>query len=227
MNCLVDLGMSVREAGSSSRIRKADFSFEGQNYNAFRDHLRIVLQSYHAYEAERSDQLETKHAVNDLLSLELRPEQDHMIEANLRRRHRSAWASYRANKIKASNVVHQYNTQKHSEPAVVPSGDTKGIIDLPVGTNNAEVVRHSQTGESVSTVKTTVLQSALKSRIPDSAPTATPRSRPSTRNTKITAEIVHPQPPRVALSGAYQTFQCPYCRDTLSSDIARSRSSWK
>ena len=227
IHCLVDLGTSVREAGSSSRIRKADLSFKSQDYSALRDHLRIVLQSYHAYEAEESDKLETKHAVNDLLSTELRPDQNRIIEANLRRRHRCAWASYRAHNIKSSNAAHQHDMQQQpSKSSAVPLDVTPSTAETPAKTN-AAVLRGSQTVASASTLKTTVMKAAVKSKMSNSAPVATPPSRPSTRNTKITAEIIHPRPPRVALSGAYKTFQCPYCRDTLPSNIACSRSAWK
>lgn len=152
-----------------------------------------------------------------------------MIEANLRRRHRCAWASYRARNIRISNLSDQNDAQQQrSEPALVPTDDKKSTIDLPARPNAAKV-RFSQAAESVSTWKTTVLQNVLKSKLPGDAAglVATANSRLSTRNTKITADIEHPRPPRVALSGAYQGFQCPYCRDTLPSDIARSRSAWK
>jgi hypothetical protein len=227
IHCLIDLGTSVREAGSASRMRKADLSFKSKDYNAFRDHLRIVLQSYHAYEAEQSGQFETTHAIKDVLSIELRPEQNHMIEANLRRRHRCAWASYRASNIRSSNVAHQHDAQQQQpEPAVALTDDRKSTIDSPAKPN-AAVVRGSQAVASVSTVRNTVLQNALKLKMPKGVPVAIPKSQLSTRNTKITAEIVYPRPPRVALSGRCQSFQCPYCRDTLPSDIARSQSAWK
>ena len=229
IHCLIDLGRSVREAGSASRVREADFSFQSQDYNDFKDHLRIVLQSYHAYEAERSDQFETIQAVNDVLNVQLRPEQDHMIEANLRRRHRCAWASYRARNIRISNLSHQNDAQQQrSEPALVPTDDKKSTIDLPAGPNAAKV-RSPQAVESVSTLKTTALQNVPESKLPDDATALVAIANPplSTRNTKITADIEHPRPPRVALSGPYQGFQCPYCRDTLPSDIALSRSAWR
>jgi len=159
MHCIVKLGASVRSASLSSHTSKADTNFDRRHHKELQEHLRLVLLSYSAYENEDPSNTSTEAAIQDVLDRELRPAQAHVIEANLRRRHRYIWAGRRADSFKSSNAreASTTSTGPQAEPAVSVS------VAKSTGSNvstqyNANQTRGRQTPISVSTIQTSQLR---------------------------------------------------------------------
>ncbi|KAF5535539.1 ankyrin repeat-containing protein [Fusarium mexicanum] len=90
---LIRIGFAIRKSGTTSRLRKADKSFQQDNYKELKSHLTMALiagaQDNSDNSTKTTDQriLDFENIYEDLTS-----ERKHLIVANLRRRHRFNYA---------------------------------------------------------------------------------------------------------------------------------------
>ena len=110
MECLFDLGYLIKEAGRSSRLRRADRSFSRENYSELEKYLEVLLQC----KMNVQWYLSSKEITGCLLSIKLSPGQYNLIEANLRRRHRFTQARQRFDQ----NLSPKADGGKESSPEV-------------------------------------------------------------------------------------------------------------
>lgn len=110
MECLFDLGYLIKEAGRSSRLRRADQSFSRENYSELEKYLEVLLQC----KMNAEWYLASKEMTACLLSIKLSPGQYNLIEANLRRRHRFTQARQRFDQ----NLSPKADGGKESSPEV-------------------------------------------------------------------------------------------------------------
>jgi hypothetical protein len=230
MRCLIDLGYLVKEASRSSRFRRSDMTFEKQKYTGLLKHLETVLRS-----KVHLDGMSTgSDIVQSLFSVKLSPGQYHLIEANLRRRHRFVCAQQRFN---------QYQTNEHSSPKNAPAE-----VDLPQTTRrsppSSEQEHPSQSDADQTLTKdpprqpkrvtfapSTVDPEKLRGRVTQTGQKVTKSDgssiAPTSPMTSVAAEMSYPRPPTISDDHTVQAFSCPCCYETLNVSTARSSTIWK
>lgn len=106
---LIDLGVVIRQSGMSSRLLRADSTFNEHLYTHLRRHLELQLQLSNLRASILPDIREKDQtAEGDIKAMSLtmlRPEQVHLIHLNLRRRHRFAFARKRASTLAFPQAV--------------------------------------------------------------------------------------------------------------------------
>ncbi|CAN9109473.1 unnamed protein product [Alternaria alternata] len=102
IDTLAFIGVQIRRSGRKSRIRKADDSFHvnQDNYRDLRAHLACVVSARPTKEGRPKDEGKNIHSIEHFTKMELRPIQERLIVANLRRRHRFKEAQRRSDQSK-------------------------------------------------------------------------------------------------------------------------------
>ncbi|KAK3987552.1 armadillo-type protein [Cladorrhinum sp. PSN332] len=225
---LLRLGHAIRKSGTTTRLQKADRSFQECDYKDFQVYLAILLKRNTS--AQRRDStatadsrmLECKQAYNEL-SLE----QQHLIFANLRRRHRFVYA------------------RRHQIKLAEPRSFTLASQSVDERRNANEMTKNSwsnrnpmaETQSEVSKGKQLEIRATLKTQATDSAMTVTtasgiegdilkeaPPSQAASRVSITATKLDYPLPPP-PLEGV-RGFKCPCCYQTLPV-MFLERSRWK
>ena len=230
MECLFDLGYLIKEAGRSSRLRRADQSFSRENYSELEEYLQVLLQCKMSAEWY----LSSKEITGYLLSIKLSSGQYNLIEANLRRRHRFTQARQRFDQ----NLSPRAGGGKESSPKV---GEQKGSAtsdqaktqEDDIARSDADPVPKSrEKGKpKVAFTASTIDPEKLKRKIPETARGDSEGTRskavPTIPMTSITSEVAYPKPPDTAKNDKKRVFSCPCCYETLDVATARSPDKWK
>jgi hypothetical protein len=230
MTCLVDLGYFIKEASRSSRFRRSDMTFEKENYMGLLKHLETVLRS-----KVHLDGMSTGNDITQsLLSVRLRPGQHHLIEANLRRRHRFVCARQRYQQYQETQSPSPKDTssENHSQQMTQhsPSPSEQGYGLEP---HDDQALTKDTLGQPkrVTFAPSTVDPEKLQGKVTRIGQKANKRDGSSitltSPMTSIAAEMSYPRPPAISNDHTVQTFSCPCCCETLNVNIARSSAAWK
>jgi hypothetical protein len=230
MKCLIDLGYLIKEASRSSRFRRSDMTFEKEKYTGLLKHLETVLRS----KAHLDGMSTGSDITQSLFSVRLSPGQYHLIEANLRRRHRFACAQQRFN---------QYQTNEPSSPKNAPAE-----VDLLQATRRSppsSEQEHTSRSDADQTLTkdpprqpkrvtfapSTVEPEKLRGKVTRTGQKATKSDGSSialtSPMTSVAAEMSYPRPPAISDDHTVQAFSCPCCYETLNVSTARSSTTWK
>lgn len=233
IKCLVDLGYLVKEAGRSSRFRRSDMTFEKKQYTGLLKHLETVLRSK-AYLDDKAYLDGVEDIVQSFLSVRLSPGQYHLIEANLRRRHRFVCAQQRFN---------QYQTNEQTSPKNVAA--EAGLLQTTRRSPLSSEQEHTSRSHADQTLTTdpprqpkkvtfapsTVDPEKLRGKVTRTGQNAARSDGSSialtSPMTSVAAEMSYPRPPAVSDDHNTQAFSCPCCYETLNVSIARSSALWK
>jgi hypothetical protein len=231
LGILVKSGLAIRQAGAASQLNNADSSFSRhrEDYKDFEAELKFslrlksrsikhggdkVLNTYNLCEEMQTSNEE------DTLQHETRA----VVEANVRRRHRFAFAEKRATKLK----IKRSSTEK-DKVALTPNVNPVALQDVPTAHDTIhqahtslgmqleeasvqQTTRHSERSQS-STNK-------LSAHKPDSRiPNILEDDRPLAPPTVTTSKVSYPKGPK--LDNNATVFTCPYCQLTLPLDIAQ------
>ncbi|KIW11596.1 hypothetical protein PV08_10897 [Exophiala spinifera] len=240
---LISVGFAIRKFGTSARLQKADQSFAPEDYGDLRQHLSLKLlveqvkrQQKNLVTGEVKDAnlrrfIQTLIIVDDtldeqqrgsidweglnlpLLTAQLSSEQQHLINANLRRRHR--FVSARKHGEKLAQGVELYPVEEDPAQPHRP--------DRPKNTRRADV-----TGSRPRDPRSMSATSASAGAVPQGALQALPQGPAATVVSTTTQKLAldYPQPPRVVASKGAKGFTCPCCLQTLPIDLAE-RNQWR
>ena len=226
MDRLIDLGTMIRKSGLTSRLLRADLSFSPEPHRYLEWHLQLLLrlQNIRSYKPADNQQVgQTPEAVLSLLpTTPLRADQIYLVEANLRRRHRFAFARKRAAtlarpretydtlpsgaSILLTNDVEQHNHQGHLQADSMAARSTAIPSQL-----SASAI---EPGADISRI----VESELHGETPVYLPEA------STQLSEIAAKMKYPQPPKVSQQ---QAFKCAACHQIQPKRIGANRRRWK
>lgn len=222
---LVDLGLMIRRSGASSRLLRADSSFNEHLYSHLRKHLELLLglSNYRA-SSPPEDRMIHSTMSSDIASVKssvLRPEQVHLIQANLRRRHRFAFARKRASTLAFLPVV--------EEPTVIssPLQDLSSELwSSPVNLNIGPTIAESK-GISTQDTATDVdqkLDTKVAEVVSPSPPQEYMVNVASTAPSASVSAMDYPQAPKTS---AQRAFKCPCCYQVLGKATGQDRKKWR
>lgn len=206
INQLARLSVTIRNAGTISRFRKADHLFDPEDYSEFRTYLENLVKA-------RSP---GQNGVGvDFAKIYMTPIQERLIEANLRRRNRFAYAMRHSQKLAMASPK-----LPEKSSVVLDQMGTKSSPMTPDASPNVAV--HETTS---STADLTETNASSIGALPPPMPTRVPPSRADmTQITSTAAKMIYPKPPRAKLG--LQQFKCPCCCQTLPLSYQES-TQWK
>ena len=233
INELIRIGAAIRRAGKKSRLRKADLSFDPNDYQGFRRYMiQILLGLPSAIEVSREASMDGDRGEVklDFTRDSLSAIQDRLINANLRRRHRFTQARRHGEKlashrldIQADKVARVATKSEVPEPIGKTGHRGTGQIE-PARKKSDEgqdqTPRHSGSGAEIS-VNTKYLEYS-KIVLPQ---TALSQRTVSRALSSTATRLDYPTRPRLALDGGVQSFKCPCCWQSLRSTLSNNQ--WK
>lgn len=214
---LIRLGVAIRKSGTNARLRKADSSFNQGDHKDLQQYLTLNL----LVEASKQQANEMKNTEERIIDPaqsydRLSPEQQHLIIANLRRRHRFLYARRHQKKLKGPldiNLVHE--TKRAAQFVEAPKSAAPGH---PTKTSKGKPDVYETPHDSGMTVTTA---SAVEDDVLNTV--ATP-SQAASRVSVTTARMDYPSPPPAR--DGMRSFKCPCCYQTLPV-MFRERSRWR
>ncbi|RVD88038.1 uncharacterized protein DFL_002236 [Arthrobotrys flagrans] len=213
---IIRLTVAIRKAGSNSRLKRADRSFNPENpkIHELRSFLELII---HPRGLKEEGQLT--------------PIQSRLIEANLRRWHRFSYAKLHSKKLARSDTAPMKTISE--KPTLVseniPQAGSKPMVsfDIPETEEASQVLivtPYDEAPRDLSAIAptATTAASAIEGNIivPERPITRTP----ATVISRISSRIAYPRPPNIS---RYNTvFKCPCCLQSLPVAYTE-RSQWK
>lgn len=223
MDRLLDLGTLIRGSGQASRLFKADMTFKEEAYAHLQRHLDFMLrfanlQCTTAEESKRWDGSESTTAtMQEWWNSLLRPDQVGLITANLKRRHRFAYARKRATTLASSKKAPLVDLPP-SPPA--PTPPFQHILQEEVRIGESTAV---PTQISASVAEEQALQfrgEAVEAGIVDTDRS----SAASTDVVLMSNKLRYPNAPRISSKRA---FKCPCCSQVLPKRTGTNPKAWR
>ncbi|PTB61122.1 hypothetical protein M431DRAFT_489892 [Trichoderma harzianum CBS 226.95] len=226
---LIMLGFAIRKSGTVARLRKADSSFKPNENEDLQKHLEFILLNSAAGRQKYSE--ENVENTTEKRMREVTPEQQHLILANLRRRHRFRYArrhqqkldQFTINPLVAMSKPLVHTTEKHQ--GMIPrlnrspaSDDGKSLPteDFPSTTPSNAPPKNLQGPEMSATTPSVPEVDILQIAIPMAAA--------ASRVSVSVATMHYPSPPPI--SQQMRGFKCPCCYQTLP-EMFQNWSRWR
>ncbi|KAF3149919.1 hypothetical protein TWF569_004835 [Orbilia oligospora] len=213
---IIRLTVAIRKAGSSSRLKRADKSFDldSPKIQELRGFLELIM---HPKGLKEEGQLT--------------PIQSRLVEANLRRWHRFSYAKLHSKKLARSDTAPMEAIPENPNPTLEhkPQAGSKPAVSFDIPETNKAlqvsiVVPEGQTPRALSVMAPTATTAASAIEdiiiIPDKPIARTP----VTVISRISSRITYPRPPNV--SRYHTVFKCPCCLQSLPVAYTE-RSQWK
>ncbi|KAH7142809.1 hypothetical protein B0J13DRAFT_444739, partial [Dactylonectria estremocensis] len=202
---LIMLGFAIRKSGTAARLQKADASFKPNENEDLRTHLEFILLN-HAAERRKNGghngritaAYRMQEAKDDFG--EVTPEQQHLILANLRRRHRFGYARRHQKKLDQP-IVQPLVAKPEPPPLTEDSIAPPGIPQAP-----------EMSATTPSTAKGDILNMAI------------PSQAAASRVSVSVATMHYPSPPPITKQ--MRGFKCPCCYQTLP-EMFQDWSRWR
>jgi hypothetical protein len=208
---LIRLGLAIRKSGTNARLRKADSSFKQEDYEALHRYLRLVLLVQKGSSPENqsgSTDENLKVLTARYLEPESTPEQEHLILANLRRRHRFVYAKRHQRKLEGSLHI---STVQDSKSANRTPNITKTATPSQVASRKLNIVESGKDGRAAEDAAMTVTTASAVEG--DVLRAAAAFSQAASRVSVTTAKLSYPPPPPVLKD--VRSFKCPCCCQAL------------
>ncbi|KKP07228.1 hypothetical protein THAR02_00658 [Trichoderma harzianum] len=226
---LIMLGFAIRKSGTVARLRKADSSFEPNENEDLRKHLEFILLNSAAGRQKYSE--ESVENTTEKRMREVTPEQQHLILANLRRRHRFRYARRHQQKLDQFTIdtlvamskplVH--TTEEHQ-------GTTPRLNRSPTSDDGKSLPTEDFSSTTPSNAPPKNLQGPEMSATTPSVPEgdilqiAIPMAAAASRVSVSVATMHYPSPPPI--SQQMRGFKCPCCYQTLP-EMFQNWSRWR
>ncbi|CAF9916960.1 hypothetical protein IMSHALPRED_003356 [Imshaugia aleurites] len=222
---LIRLTFAIRKSGTTSRLQKADRSFDPERLDDFRRHLNLVLLTRSA-DIERKRTEAWRNCPNDAFNdirvdfdvdeTQLNSVQRRLVDANLRRRNRFLYAQDHSKKMAGSQTHPQKATASH-KPAnqldqVVNEMEIRQSIREPTSSQKRDVTTNNGFNVVSDTVaESTTTASAVDTTISFDMQKKTTNSRHEmTQVSSITLKMAYPRPPKGGGLG-FNLTSCPLC----------------
>lgn len=208
---LIRLGLAIRKSGTNARLRKADTSFKQEDYEALHRYLWLVLSVQKDTSPENQNR-STDEKLKVLTARHFEPEstleQQQLILANLRRRHRFVYAKRHHRKLEGSLHI---STVQDSKLTDRTPNITKTATPSQAASKKLKIVEGGQCGHATKDAAMTVTTASAAEG--DVLRTAAAFSQAASRVSVTTAKLSYPPPPPV-LEGV-RSFKCPCCCQVL------------
>ncbi|KAH0532212.1 hypothetical protein TsFJ059_000935 [Trichoderma semiorbis] len=226
---LIMLGFAIRKSGTVARLRKADSSFKPNENEDLQKHLEFILLNSAAGRQKYSE--ENVENTTEKKIREVTPEQQHLILANLRRRHRFRYARRHQQKLDQLTInplvatskplvhiteEHQGMTPGLSRSPASDDGESLPTEDFPSTTSSNAPPKNLQGPEMSATTPSVPESDILQIAIPMAAA--------ASRVSVSVATIHYPSPPPI--SQQMRGFKCPCCYQTLP-EMFQNWSRWR
>lgn len=226
LNQLTRLTLTIRKAGSSSRLRKADASFDPgrPQMKALRQHLELLLlarpREYGSWQAQISEDglslIPTVMSVSghkEIHAEQLTVIQTRLIEANLRRRNRFLYAQRHSEKLAESRAV-----SSTTKPEMLVESQRSALVRTEARSSPGEVQAvHMEANLGSATTASIIENPIILPAKPDAQPASTVISTTS-------AKVEYPKAPPG--NGGLNVFKCPCCCQSLPTRFGKG-SQWK
>lgn len=220
---LMLFGFAIRKSGTAARLQRADASFKPSENEDLRTHLEFILLNDAAKRRTNGGDngwITAKYRMQKAREDfgEVTPEQQHLILANLRRRHRFGYARQHQKKLDQPIVL---SLVAKPEPVVHAPGDDKRlqILDdrkLPPTKDSTAPREIAQASEMSATTPSAVEGDILK---------MTTHSQVAASRVSVSVATMHyPSPPPI--SEQMRAFKCPCCYQTLP-EMFKDWSRWR
>ena len=223
LHTLVVIGLAIRRAGTASRHRQADRTFESDsNTQDLKNHLEFLLRLPLLLKAQEASNASHVAGLLEIEKIVLSPEQLILLRATLKRRHRIRFAQMQGMKLKDLPSQSQ-------EESTMPRQIVAPALDM-------SHIKISETAEGKSRdtpYSATALEKYAHSTVSKPSDYAAGQSleqQIQTQNEGVAATIVamhadYPKPPPTI--DGIQVFQCPYCRLTLPNELLKTTGLWR
>ncbi|KAK4444752.1 hypothetical protein QBC34DRAFT_334438, partial [Podospora aff. communis PSN243] len=226
---LIRLGLAIRRSGTNARLRKADSTFDENNYADLRRFLSLalLLEREDKKLEEKDKKLEERDKKSDLKFdettnwgyNELTPQQKHLVIANLRRRHRFAYARRHQKKLQESlNIESVQEAECGGGPPVEVARPRK----VREESNDRE--KPKELGRSEAPTDAGLTTTTASAADGDVLNHSHALSHTESRVSITTAKVSYPAPPPI--SGGMQSFKCPCCHQVLPI-MFKERERWR
>ena len=229
---LIDMGTAIRQAGTASRLRLADRTFHkrASQYNNFEDHLTwlLLLPTTLSSRRQEDKQLQLKSA--SVLQPDeeahsrrntLQREQEVLLQGNVKRRDRFAFALIRANELGLtylrSDPTADAATDDGSNANEKPKDKLLKMSSRISSSTTLKDVPTSHTAHSIGT------SNQLSEHVPNQVHSNSKKTRTLVSATTIADNTEYPEPPNLDRTRA--DF-CPYCWFLLTEDSVK-KPRWK
>lgn len=241
LHTIVVIGLAIRRAGTASRHRQADRTFESdsntQEYEDLKDHLEFLLRlplllkdRKASKSPDASSDVSSHNASHvagplEIEKIGLSPEQLILLKATLKRRHRIRFAQTQGMKLKDLRL-------QSPEESTMPRQTNAPALDM-----SHIKISEAAEGKSRDTGKPEYSAAALEkyahstvSKPSDYAAGQSLEQQIQTQNEGVAATIVamhadYPKPPPTI--DGIQVFQCPYCHLTFPIELSEATSLWR
>ncbi|KAI1286604.1 hypothetical protein F5Y03DRAFT_389388 [Xylaria venustula] len=220
---LIMLGFAIRKSGTAARLRKADASFRDDENNDLRKHLVFILLKDVA--KRQIDEVDMKVKVEEFMAKKdfhnVPPEQQHLILANLRRRHRFGYARRHQQKLDQPMVKPlAVQPQSALQPVPQPVVREPTLEDQRHHTVNNQKSSPTE-GPPNAMLSTITRQTPHNGDLSETAPSTAegdilktiPFQAAASRVSVSVAKMHYPSPPPVGQQT--KGFKCPCCYQTL------------
>ncbi|QYS93868.1 hypothetical protein H0G86_001233 [Trichoderma simmonsii] len=226
---LIMLGFAIRKSGTVTRLRKADSSFKPNENEDLQKHLEFILLNSAAGRQKYSE--ENVENTTEKRMREVTPEQQHLILANLRRRHRFRYARRHQQKLDQLTInplvamskplvhtteEHQGMTPRLNRSPASDAGKSLPTEDIPSTTSSNAPPKNLQGPEMSATTPSVPEGDILQIAIPMAAA--------ASRVSVSVATMHYPSPPPI--SQQMRGFKCPCCYQTLP-EMFQNWSRWR
>ncbi len=210
------IGVAIRRMGKASRGRRADRTFNPDNYPEFRKHLECVLLLRSTEEGRHPDELDP----SKLSSLQRR-----LIDANLRRRHQFLLAQRRSRnqevakrQVPVLEVTSSVDDTSAKDAQPDGSRNPEGSLEHPPTTKGENPLSAPTISgfSRASTVEGPLEYAPAKPYIPGAT---------KTQITSIASDAEFPHPP--VIPEDREIFQCPCCCQSLPVETFKDSKLWK
>ncbi|KAI1826538.1 hypothetical protein F4861DRAFT_62973 [Xylaria intraflava] len=217
------IGAAIRRTGKASRSRRADRTFNPDEYQDFKKHLECIV-ALRPTQEPLFHETENGHYIAKFTTAKLSPLQKRLIDANLRRRHNFSVAQKHSRS--------QNDMQTQLPPLVVRSSTRNPLQTGPptIVQNKAEPYwqRPHQATKDTEREAPTISEFSRASTAEGTLQYAPDSYDPGVAKTQITAiasDIEFPQAPSI-LPGR-QVSKCPCCCQSLPSAVLSYPKAWK
>lgn len=221
---LIELGLAIRKSATVASLRKADSSFDPNEYKDLRQRLELILLNSAAGRQKYSE--ENMENTTEKRIREVTPEQGHLILANLRRRHRFRYArrhQQQLDQLTTDPLVLVHTTEEHREM-------TPGLNRSPASDDGKSLPTEDPPNTTPSNAPPKNLQGPEMSATTPSVPegdilqTAIPTAAAASRLSVSVATMHYPSPPPISQKTG--GFKCPCCYQTLP-EMFQDESRWR
>lgn len=217
---LIRLGLAIRKSGTNARLRKADSSFQEENYRDLQRYLTLDFLVHTGKLLNNQGMGIDRVLVDpDQEYHQLSQQQKHLILANLRRRHRFTYARRHQKKLEGSLDINTVQGRERKED-VRPGKTTKSVTPSQVASKDVSTGKPQENAhQGVAMTATTA--SAVEG---DVLKAAAAFSQAASRVSVTTAKLSYPSPPPIP--DGVRGFKCPCCYQALPI-MFREKARWR